>query len=88
MAYLLGTTATNAGIFLSLLFTLSLIFLVAMATKGKRFELMGLITAMFSTVLFTAMSWYPLWTGAILAFAVALLGGWYLSRLTGGGSGG
>lgn len=80
----MGTTQTNAGIVLSLLTTICVIVVVSIATKGKRFEIMGLIVSFFCTVMFTAMAWYPIWTGAIMALMIALLSGWYFSKMGGG----
>ena len=84
VADIMGTTQSNAGIVLSLLTTISLILIVAIATKGKRFEIIGLIMSFFCTVMFTAMAWYPVWTGAVMALMIALLSAWYFSKMGGG----
>jgi hypothetical protein len=86
VASMMGTTSTLAGIVMSLILTVILLLLVAVATKGKAFEYVSLMIGLLSTVMFTAMSWYPIWTGAVMALGIALLGGWYLSKLSGGGS--
>jgi len=83
-AEFMGTTQTNAGIVLSLITTICIIIVVAIATKGKRFEIMGLLIGFFCTVMFTAMSWYPIWTGAVMALMIALLSAWYFSKIGGG----
>lgn len=79
----MGTTATNTGIVLALLVSLTLILIVAIATKGAKFEIVGLLMGLFTTVLFTAMNWYPLWTGSVIALMIALLSGWYFSKMGG-----
>lgn len=85
-AEVMGTTSTIAGIVLSLVISIMLLLIVAIATKGKAFEYTSLMMGLFTTVLFTAMSWYPLWTGAVIALAISLLAAWHFSRVAHGGS--
>ena len=75
------TTATEAGIIVSLLFTLASIFTVLIGTKGKKPEVTVTFTGFFVTILFTFMGWYPLWMGSVIALVVSIL----LARIISGG---
>lgn len=76
-----GTTATEAGIIISLLFSVAALFVVVIATKGKRPDVTVTFTSFFTTVLFTFMGWYPIWIGSVMALVIAIL----LARIVSGG---
>ena len=75
------TSSTEAGIIISLMFTIASIFIVLMATKGKRPEVTVTFTGFFITVLFTFMGWYPVWIGSVIALIISIL----LARIISGG---
>lgn len=85
VANFLGTTTTLAGIFLSLLLTVGFTTALLIAISGANTRgdptMLGLISFVFFTITFTAMGWYPVWTGSILAFAIALLGAFFFSKI-------
>ena len=69
----LGVTPTQAGMIFSLVFTIGLLVVALISTKGRKPELTLTLSALFSTMLFTGMGWYPVWVGSVLALVVALL---------------
>lgn len=81
IASALDTSATEAGIMISLMFTMASIFIVLIATKGKRPEVTVTFTSFFVTVLFTFMGWYPVWIGSVIALIISIL----LARIISGG---
>lgn len=68
-----GTSATEAGIMISIMFTIASIFIVLMATKGRKPEVTVTFTGFFVTILFTFMGWYPVWIGSVIALVVAII---------------
>ncbi len=76
----MGVTQVEAGIMISLIFTILSIFVVLIATKGKKPGEPIMFTALFFTVLFTFMGWYPVWVGSVLSLVVALLIASFVSR--------
>jgi uncharacterized membrane protein (UPF0136 family) len=79
---LLGTTTSNAGIFMALLVTMILLVMTTFTKKREPF--LPLILSFVSTLAFTVTGWYPIWVGAVLGLTVALLGAWYFSQMGGG----
>ncbi|MEX2738072.1 MAG: hypothetical protein Q6356_003270 [Candidatus Wukongarchaeota archaeon] len=77
----LGTTATNTGILLSIIIIFALLFIVAIATEGQKFEIVGTITFLLFTVFFTGIEWLPVWTGAVMGLGVAILAAYYISKM-------
>lgn len=69
----MGVTETQAGIMISLIFSTALILTVLIATKGRRPEVSVPFIALFSTILFTFMGWYPIWIGSVLALVISIL---------------
>lgn len=69
----MDTTATNAGIMFSLMFSIGLILVVVIATKGKRPDVTVPFTSLFATVFFTFLGWYPVWIGSVLALVLSIL---------------
>ena len=68
----LGVTALQAGIILSLVFTVGVMITVILGTKGKEPQITIPLSALFPTVLFTFMGWYPVWTGSALALVLSI----------------
>lgn len=69
----LGTTATEAGIIFSLAFTIGLLIVVLIATKGKKPEVTMSFTSLFCTIFFTFLGWYPIWVGSVLALVLSII---------------
>jgi len=80
VATVLGTTDELAGIFISLLITVTLMLVVEIASRGKGYAINGLIVAVVSIMLFTGMEWLPAWTGGALALGFSLIGAMIMSR--------
>lgn len=80
IASALGTTATQAGVMFSLIFTIVTIFVVLVATRGRKPQVTMPISALFPTVLFTFMGWYPIWTGSVIALVIAIFIAYVFSR--------
>lgn len=73
IALAMDATQTQAGIMFSLIFTIGLIVIVLIATKGKKPEVSVSFTSLFTTIFFTFLGWYPLWVGSVLALTVSLI---------------
>ena len=76
----MAVTATQAGIMISLIFSTALILTVLIATKGKKPEVSVPFVALFSSVLFTFMGWYPVWIGSVMSLVISILLAWIISR--------
>lgn len=76
-----GTTLTNAGLMMGLFFSIIAVMLVAMATKRKG-ELNMMILSLFTTIMFTVLGWYPVWTGTVIGLGLAIVTAWYVSKIT------
>lgn len=75
----MGVTTTQAGVILSLMFTLATLLAILIATKGRKAEFTVPTGALFLTVLFTFLEWYPVWTGSVLALVLAIFVGKIIS---------
>ena len=73
IALAMDATATEAGIMFSLMFTIGLIVVVILATKGKRPEVSVTFTSLFITIFFTFIGWYPVWIGSVLALVLSII---------------
>lgn len=67
------TSVTEAGIIFSLAFTIMLIIVVLIATRGKKPGITMSITSLFVTVFFTFLGWYPIWVGSVLALVLSIM---------------
>jgi len=76
----IGTTATEAGLIFSLIFTMGIILVVVIATKGRKPQVTMPLSAFFPTLLFTFMGWYPIWTGSAIALVLAIFIAYVFSR--------
>ena len=81
IASALGTTTTEAGVIFSLAFTIGLLLVVIIATKGKKPAVSISFTAIFVTIFFTFIGWYPIWIGSVLALVLSIL----ISKIISGG---
>ena len=68
----IGTTAIEAGMIFSLIFTMGIILVVVIATKGRKPQVAMPLSAFFPTLLFTFMGWYPFWVGSVIALILAI----------------
>jgi hypothetical protein len=68
-----GTSTTEAGIIFSLTFTMLAIIVVVIATRGHEPGVTVGFTSLFTTLGFTFMGWYPIWTGSVLALVISLM---------------
>ena len=73
IALALGTSTTEAGIIFSLAFTIGLLIVVLISTKGKKPDVTMSFTALFTTIFFTFLGWYPIWVGSVLALVLSIL---------------
>ena len=76
----LGITAIQAGIILSLVFTVGIMITVILGTKGRQAQVTIPLSTLFPTVLFTFMGWYPVWTGSALALVLSIFIAYTFSR--------
>ena len=75
----MGVTTTQAGVILSLMFTLATLLAILIATRGRKAEFTVPTGTLFLTVLFTFLGWYPVWTGSVLALVLAIFVGKIIS---------
>lgn len=80
VATAIGTTAIQAGVILSLTFTMGLILIILVSTRGRKPQITMPIGALFPTILFTFMGWYPIWVGSALALVLSIFIGYVFSR--------
>ena len=73
VAPILGTTTTQAGVIMSLIFTFVFVLMGGLVAPKKGTEVGMSITALFFTFLFTYVEWYPIWTGTALSLILAFL---------------
>lgn len=78
-----GTTLSDAGIMMSLFFTMMIILLIEVAAKGRSRPIITMVTGLLSITMFTFMQWLPTWTGGVLALALGILIAWYISKMGG-----
>ena len=64
---------TDAGILFSLGFTILMIFVVLIATKGESPTISVSFTALFATLFFLVLGWYPVWMGSVLALVLSII---------------
>lgn len=81
IASALDTTVTEAGIIFSLAFTIMLIIVVLIATRGKRPDVTVTFTSIFVTIFFTFLGWYPIWIGSVLALVLSII----IAKIVSGG---
>lgn len=68
----MGTTVTEAGIILSLVFTIVIVLVCVLGSSSKSQVITVPLGATLGVVLFTFMGWFPLWTGSVLALILAI----------------
>jgi len=78
----MGSTSSQAGVVISLIFIIGISIFVLIATRGRRSGLTVGLTSLMGLILFTFIGWLPLFTGSLLAIVVSLLlarfvAGWF-----------
>ena len=73
IAVAMDTSVTDAGILFSLGFTIMLILVVLIVTKGENPSISVSFTALFATLFFTVLGWYPIWIGSVLALVLSII---------------
>lgn len=68
----MNVTQVEAGVILSLLFTLVLLIIVVVGSKGKSLEITTPLSTLLGLVFFIFLGWLPLWTGSAIALVVAI----------------
>jgi hypothetical protein len=81
IALAFDTTQTQAGVMFSIMFTIGLIVVVLIATRGKKPEITVSFVAWFVTIFFTFIGWYPIWIGSVIAIIISIV----ISKIISGG---
>jgi len=81
IALAMDVTETQAGIMFSLIFTICLIVIGLISTKGKRPEVTVTFISLFTSIFFTFLGWYPIWIGSVLALVISII----LAKIISGG---
>ena len=81
IASAMGTTATEAGIMFSLIFTIGLIVVVLIATRGRKPDVTVSFISLFLTLFWTFIGWYPIWIGSVMALVISII----LAKVISGG---
>jgi len=68
----MGTTTSQAGLILSMIFTVALVIVIAIATKGEGAEVVIPSSSLLGMLLFLALGWMPAILGSIVALLSAL----------------
>lgn len=71
---------TDAGILFSLGFTILMILVVLIVTKGESPTISVSFTALFATLFFLVLGWYPVWMGSVLALVLSIIIAAIISR--------
>ena len=78
----MGSTSSQAGVIISMIFIIGISIFVLIATRGRQSGLTVGLTSLMGLILFTFIGWLPLFTGSLLAIVVSLLlakfvAGWF-----------
>jgi len=78
----MGSTSSQAGVVISLIFIIGISVFILIATRGKKSGLTVGLTSLLGLILFTFIGWLPLFTGSVLAIVISLLmarfvAGWF-----------
>lgn len=85
VASFMNVTEAQAGTISALIFTVGVVLIALVATKGRNASTIVPMVGFFSTLLFTYMEWFPVWTGTLIALVLAIWIGWTFSGLGAGG---
>ncbi len=84
IADFMNTTATEAGIIMALMLTISILIIVLIVTRGSGAIVTMPIASLFSILLFTFIGWFPIWTGSVIALVLVIFIGYIFSKFAGG----
>ena len=78
----MGSTSSQAGVIISLIFIIGISMFILIATRGRKSGLTVGLSSFLGLILFTFIGWLPLFTGSVLAIVVSLLlakfvAGWF-----------
>jgi len=78
----MGSTSSQAGVIISLIFIIGISMFILIATRGRKSGLTVGLSSFLGLLLFTFIGWLPLFTGSVLAIVVALMmakfiAGWF-----------
>lgn len=73
-------TQTQAGIMISLIFTVMVLVVILIATRGRSAQISTPIGALMMIILFTFMGWLPIWLGSVIALVLSIFTAWIFSR--------
>ena len=78
----MGSTSSQAGVVISLIFIIGISMFILIATRGRKSGLTVGLSSFLGLILFTFIGWLPLFTGSVLAIVVSLLlakfvAGWF-----------
>ena len=78
----MGTTTSQAGVVISLIFIIGISVFIIIATRGRKSGLTVGLSSFLGLILFTFIGWLPLFTGSVLSIIVALIlarsiAGWF-----------
>ena len=76
----MGVTAIQAGIMLSLIFTVGILLTILIATRGEKPQVTIPFGSLLMMVLFTFMGWLPIWLGSVLALVISIFIAYVFSR--------
>lgn len=84
IADFMNTTATQAGVIMSLMLIISILIIVLIVTRGEGAISTMPITALFAILFFTFIGWFPTWTGSVIALVLVIFVGYIFSKFAGG----
>jgi len=78
----MGSTISQAGVIISLIFIIGISMFILIATRGRKSGLTVGLSSFLGLILFTFIGWLPLFTGSVLAIVISLLmakfiAGWF-----------
>lgn len=73
VASILGIDVTTAGMMIAIVGTSVFMFVIVIATKGKKVDVTIPTTGLVSFIFWIILGWFPSWVGAVIAFMFALL---------------
>lgn len=78
----MGSTTSQAGVIISLIFIIGISMFILIATRGRKSGLTVGLSSLLGLILFTFIGWLPLFTGSVLAIVISLmmakfLAGWF-----------
>lgn len=82
MGELLSTTAFVGGLFVSFLFLIMVILIIARFTQN---DLVVVIAGVFAVILCAGLGWIPVWVVLIIVMIVSIMYGSVVERIMGGG---